>query len=329
VSARALAKRSFGALAASPPLHRRTRLAFAARVNIVYYHYVGYCEPYYADFYAGTTLARLDRDLSRLERRFAFAPLADVVAGRAPRGGKPPLAVTFDDGFDLVAPGTLDVLERHGVRATTFVITGCLDNAGLMWRNKLSATRALCGDASVVRGYREVAASHGLAPIATADELMAASRRWPMARKDELADALWRACSMPALDAFLAEHRPYMGWRELDEWIERGHGVGLHTRTHPYCARLEPGDVRGEIEEPAALLRSRLQLDWLALSYPFGSRLGPAVERELFEARVFDCALGIEGFARAGTAPYRLERASAERHLDFEVFGRTLAGLPR
>ena len=32
---------------------------------------------------------------------------------------------------------------------------------------------------------------------------------WDMARKDELADALWAACDMPPLSEFLDEHRPY------------------------------------------------------------------------------------------------------------------------
>lgn len=329
MSARRLAKRGIGAIAASPPLGRRTRLAFDERVNIVYYHFVGGCEPYYADFYAGTTLERLESDLTRLSRSFTFAPLDEVESGRGRRAGKPPLAVTFDDGFDLLSGGILDVLERHGVSATTFVITSCIGNEQLMWRNKLAATRALRGDERCRRGYDELAARYAIAPLTRGQTLLSASDRWPMSLKEELADELWKACEMPALDAFLADHRPYLDWDGLRTWIDRGHAVGLHTRTHPYCARLAPEAVAGEVVEPATLLRARLGLDWLAFSYPFGSRLDPRTERELFERGVFDCALGIEGFAPAGAEPYRLERASAERDLRFEVFGRALAGRPR
>jgi len=329
VSTRAIAKRAIGRVAASPPLRRRTRAAFADRVNIVYYHYVGEPTPYYADFYSGTTLERLDRDLARLGRWFDFAPLADVV-GRAPRrSGRPLLAVTFDDGFDLISPGALDVLERHGVSATTFVMTSCIGNTDLMWRNKLSAIRALRGDEAALRAYDEVAARHALEPRAGDAGLLGASNDWPLEAKDELADALWDACAMPPVSAFLAEHRPYLGWDALREWIARGHTVGHHTHTHPYCARLDAAGVQAEIVEPAHVLRERLGLEWLPFSYPFGSRVDAATERDLYEQGVIDCALGIDGFAPAGTPPYRLQRAPAEHQLEFEVFARACAGRPR
>ena len=143
MTARAVAKGAIGRAAVSPPLRRRTRAAFADSVNVVYYHYIGEPQPYYADFYSGTTLERLDADLQRLARWFQFAPLSEVVAGASERSAPPRLAVTFDDGFDLAATGALDVLESHSVKATTFVMTGCVGNANLMWRNKLSAARAL------------------------------------------------------------------------------------------------------------------------------------------------------------------------------------------
>jgi peptidoglycan/xylan/chitin deacetylase (PgdA/CDA1 family) len=320
-----MVKRGLGRVAASPPLRRRTRAAFADRVNVVYYHYVGGPAPYYADFYAGTTLDRLDRDLARLAHWFDFAPLADVVA-RAPRSSsRPLLAVTFDDGFDLIGSGALDVLERHGVSATTFVMTACVGNRELMWRNKLSATRALRGDAACRAAYAKLP----IAPLREGESIMSASARWPLAHKDELADALWQACEMPALDAFLTEQRPYLDWDDLRAWIDRGHAVGHHTHTHPQCARLDDGGVQAEIVEPARVLRTELGLEWLPFSYPFGSRLDAGIERELHAQGVFDCALGIEGFAPADTAPYRLERASAERQLEFEVFARACAGRPR
>ena len=330
MSARTVAKGAIGRLAVSPPLRRHTRAAFANRVNVVYYHYIGDAPPYYADFYSGTTLERLDSDLRRLAQWFDFASLPDVLTAGAGRSSRPRLAVTFDDGFDLIAAGALDVLERHGVRATTFVMTGCVGNADLMWRNKLSAARALRGPDACLRAYNELAERYRLAPLTDPGQLMPASVRWPLADKDELADALWAACGMPPLHEFLAEHRPYLGWDDLREWIARGHTVGHHTRTHPQCARLDADGVRTEIVEPAAVLRERLGLEWLPFSYPFGSRLDAATERALFEQGTFDCALGIEGFARTGTAPYRLERASAEHHLEFEVFGRAaLASLTK
>lgn len=323
MNVRALAKQALGRAAVLPPLNVWTRRSLRGRVDVIYYHYVGADNPWFHEFYGETTAERLDRDLRMLSRWFHFAPLREVLDGTARGGDKPPLAVTFDDGFDL-GPG-LDLLERHGVQATTFVITDCVGNESLMWRNKLSAIKALRPDEVVVRGY----ASLGIGTIASAAELMPSSRVWPMARKDELADALWAACELPPLADFMAEHKPYLGWDDLRTWRERGHAVGLHTKSHPYCARLDVGEAEQEVAAPAALLRERLGLDWLPLSYPFGSRLPKPIEDDLADRGTFDCALGIRGFAPTGTPPRRLERASAEHQLEYHVFGSALRGRPR
>lgn len=321
---RPLAKTGLGRAATLPPFSIRTRQSLRGRVDVIYYHYVGPDTPWFHEFYGETTAERLERDLRLLSRWFTFAPLQDVVRGTAAGGSgdKPPLAITFDDGFRL-GEG-LDVLERFGVAATTFVITDCVGNEQLMWRNKLSAVLALRPSDAVVAAYGTL----GLAPIAAASELMGASRDWPMGRKDELADALWAAAEMPPLAEFMAEHTPYLDWDDLAAWRGRGHGVGLHTASHPHCGRLSAEEAEAEVVVPAALLRSRLGLDWLPLSYPFGSRLDGALEADLFRRGVFDCAFGIRGFSPTGTPAQRLERASAEHMLGYHVFGSALAGRP-
>ena len=326
---RAVVKQAIGAVALSPVLAFRTRGALLGRINVVYAHYVGGPVPYYEDFYVGSTLEQLETELRQLAEHFAFASLADVVRGAgAADSRRPLLAVTFDDGFDMIGNGVAELLERHGVRATTFLITSTIGNSNLMWRNKLSAIRSLRQETLVTR-YNELVAKTGAGTIAAGDELMPATASWPMERKEELVDALWAMCDMPPLDEFLGEHQPYFTWDALREWLARGHSVGLHTATHPYCGRLDRGAVDAEIVAPAHLLKERVPTAFLPLSYPFGSRLPSAVERELYESGVFDCAFGIEGFAPRGTEPYRLERACIEGELAYPVFGKALLGLPR
>jgi peptidoglycan/xylan/chitin deacetylase (PgdA/CDA1 family) len=300
-------------------------------INVVYTHYVGDAAPYYADFYLGSTFARFDRDLAVLKEHFEFVSLADVIRENGPRreSSRPLLALTFDDGFDAVGSGVMDVLDRHAIRATTFVITSMVGNHNLMWRNKLAAIRTLRDEHVYVPRYNDLMAKVALPAIARGDDLLSSSRGWPMSRKDELVDALWDACGMPALDEFLGEHQPYFTWDGLKQWLASGHGVGLHTATHPFCSRLGPAEIRTEVEEPAALLRSTLNLRFLPFSYPFGVRLDQAAERQLYEHGVFDCAFGIEGFVPRGTPGYRLERASIEGDFTFSVFGSVLLGSAR
>jgi peptidoglycan/xylan/chitin deacetylase (PgdA/CDA1 family) len=322
-----LLRRHAGILAISGPFAQRTLRVLAARTKIVYAHQVGPPAPHFVDFGRPFGPEELDAQLTELARHFEFAPLATVLE----RNGESTslLAVTFDDGYDLVGSGAKEVLDRHGVKATTFVVTSMLDNRGLMWRNKLSAIRALRPPDAYVPAYNRVTAQVGAQGIRAASELMSAAMGWEMGRKDELADALWEACDMPPLAEYLDEHRPYLSREQLATWIADGHCVGLHTATHPDCSRLDADGVRAEILEPAVQLSAELGCAPLHFSYPFGRRCQPELESLLERDGLISCALGIRGFAPAGTSPMRLERASIEGDMRFSVYGKAFLDFPR
>jgi peptidoglycan/xylan/chitin deacetylase (PgdA/CDA1 family) len=299
-------------------------------VKIVYAHYVGASVPHLAAFGTAFDLDRLDEHLTVLGRSFQFASLSEVLEDNGSgRADSSLLAVTFDDGFDLIAGGAVEVLNAHGVKATTFVLTSTLDNRELMWRNKLSAIRELRAPETYLRAYNRLMEKIGSPAIAHASAMMAATMRWDMGRKDELADELWAACDMPPLDEFLDAHRPYFTRERLRRWIADGHAVGLHTATHPDCSRLDADGLRAEILEPARQLCAELGLPSLFFSYPFGRRCRPEHEALLDKSSVLRCALGVRGFSRRGTSPMRLERASIEGDMRFAVYGKAFVGRPR
>jgi len=320
-----LLRRHAGILAISGPFARRTLRELARRTKIVYAHHVGPPAPHFADFGPPFRPEDLDAQLTELERHFEFAPLADVLASSE----SSLLAVTFDDGFDLVGTGAKAVLDAHGAKATVFVIVDFLDNRGLMWRNKLSAIRALRPSDAYVTEYNRVTTQVGAPPIRAASELMRAAMGWEMARKDELADALWEACDMPPLAEYLDEHRPYLSREQLATWIADGHSVGLHTATHPDCSRLDADGVRAEILEPARALSRELGVAPLHFSFPFGRRVRPELAPLLDRDGLLTCALGIRGFAPTGTNPMHLERASIEGDMRFSVYGKAFLDFPR
>ena len=320
-----LLRRHAGILSISPPLARRTLREIAGRVPIVYAHHVGATAPHLAAVGGALSPEDLDERLAILGRHFEFAALDDVVADDSGRR----VAVTFDDGFDLVGSGALEVLGAHGVRATMFVLTGMRDNQGLMWRNKVSAVLALRPPETCVRAYNALAARAGVPAVRSASELMGASWGWDVARKDELADELWAACDMPPLREYLDEHRPYLTAAGIARWRAQGHAIGVHTATHPDCSRLDAEGVRAEILEPARTLCDELGCESVHLSYPFGRRCPPALEHLLSESGLIRGAFGIRGLSRRGTGVLRLERASIEGDMRFSVYGKALLGLPR
>jgi peptidoglycan/xylan/chitin deacetylase (PgdA/CDA1 family) len=327
---RASLRRRAARVALLRPVVPWTTRTLRGRTKIVYAHHVGPSAPHLAAFGPTFTVDQLDDHLAALGRHFEFASLPEVLAANAADDDAcERLAVTFDDGFDLIRTGALEVLDAHGVKATTFVMTAMVDNGELMWRNKLSAICALRPEDTYVAAYNRLMESVGGAAVANAPELLGAAMRWDMALKDELADELWAACDMPALADFLDEHRPYFTRDGLATWLAGGHAVGLHTATHPDCSRLDAAGVRAEILEPAEELSAELGLASVPFSYPFGRRCAPATESILGEAGVLHCALGVRGFSRRGTDPLHLERASIEGDMRFSVYGKAFLGVPR
>ena len=321
---KATAKTIIGKAAQMPLVRIAMRRKLLKSTNIIYYHYFG--EPsVFSDTYEDCSIQKFEADLRLIKEHFDFVPLASVLenhlSGR--EVNRPQIALTFDDGFDMFRNGVADLLDVHGIKATAFLTTACVDNGHLMWINKLTAIGNLRPNSCDAQ-YNVLMRKAGL-PLAHDTRIKdVAMRTWPMSRKEELVNELWDACDMPALDEFLDQYRPYFRWTDIEEWLRRGHSVGLHTHTHPKCENIDEKLAEQEIKVPGKLLREKFGLPCLPLAYPFGSRLNPDLERKLYEEGAFDFAFGIRGFSLKGTEPYRMERVCGEDELEFSVFGKPL-----
>ena len=318
-----------GKLMAAHPVSALTMPGIARNhVNVIYSHYFGRPRPYLYKYNASTmSLEALVALLTKLRRYFVFSTVGEILAdGLGAETAVPNrLAVTFDDGFDLVREGVIDVLRAQGVRATFFVITDCLDNRHLMWRNKLLAMISAKG--------RQVVGQHLLAlhdevgltvRTATDADPLVTTYQWPMDRKEDLVDDLWQRCDMPPVRAFLDEHKPYFSLGDLRRLQRDGHEIGLHSRTHPLCPRLSDAQIEQEFVGPAQWLKETFGLTQVPMSYPFGPRLPAAAEQRLVSAGIVSAALGVRGFTRRPAEPCRLDRADVERCPEFQVFARPM-----
>jgi peptidoglycan/xylan/chitin deacetylase (PgdA/CDA1 family) len=319
-----------------PPGASLARAYFRGRANIIFYHGI-----WAAGSTRGRLLGGLDLDafaahLRQLGTFFDFVDIETVLAPSAAgangngnsnghgASGRPHLHVTFDDGLDLVGDGAAELMQSLGISATVFINTACVEGGHLMWQHALAAMRAMLGDAAFLERLNALQARTGGRPAGSAARQLEATRGWPMARKDEYTAELWAACAMPPLAEFLEEHRPYLGWDGLAAWTARGHRIGFHTHSHPFCSQLSAGEVDAEILEPGTRLRARLGGGTLPFAYPFGDRLVPEQEARVAASDTFSCLLGTGRFAPRGAAPSALDRVEAEGGINLEVFGRPL-----
>jgi peptidoglycan/xylan/chitin deacetylase (PgdA/CDA1 family) len=292
-------------------------------MSIIFYHGIWPAGAPALARFEGAELDRLRRDLTMLAAHFDFVALEELLRFNRDERARPPLAVCFDDGCDMIRSGTADVLAALGVPATMFVITACLDNRHLMWLHKLQAIAVTHGADRLVTAYNRLMDETGAGPpIRARNELTAAVWCWPMDRKEEYVDALYRSCAMPPVEEYLDQHRPYMTSAELRVWRARGHTVGLHTRSHPFCDRLAAADIAAEVVAPAGELRREFGIDFLPFAYPFGNRLPAAREAQVADEAGLGCMLGVGDLSRRGTHPYRVDRVAATDGLDRSLFGK-------
>jgi len=304
-----------------------TRGFFQRRLNIFFYHGVWADDAPQLRLFSGVPLTRFAADLRMLQAYFHFVPLHELLRGgrrlvERDVAGKPLATLTFDDGFDLTKGGATAILD---IPATVFVNSNSVNYETMMWQHQFSAIRAIRGDARFLWSLNVVLEKTGVPAVDKVSDQGFATRGWPPSRKDEYARAVWDACDMPPIDQVLAEHRPYFDWAGLQDWIGRGHGVGSHTRSHPFCSQLSESDIADEIVSPCAELRAKLGLAEVPFAYPFGDRLQPDLEDALARRGTCSCLLGTEGLTTRPADPNRADRVDAEGGVDREVFGRPVA----
>jgi len=197
-----------------------------------------------------------------------------------PRGGRPRVAITFDDAYrGAISLGVAEV-EKRGIPATVFVAPGLL--GATTWWDRLADQRT----------------------GAVAPEIRAAALTMHMGRAERV---------MAAFGPGVTSLPSWAGIATSDEVREAaakpGITLGAHTWSHPNLTRLEPADLAEELERPLVWLSDlgRRAIPWLAFPYGLTS---PAVARAAAAAG-YTGALRIDG----GWLP----AASAAHDLRFDL----------
>lgn len=298
-------KRLAEALLARGGPGRAGRLLHAGRTLVLAYHnVVGGLGDRGGDRSLHLTRAALADHLEALRRTHDVVPLAEALTPPA-RGGRPRVALTFDDAYAGAVRHGVELLAAASLPATIFVAPGRLGGQSFWWdavggpggpgpspafRSHVLA--ALAGDDARARA---AAAPFDLQPLAVPEEALTASER-------DLERALARH---PGLT--LAPH----GW------------------SHRNLAALDGGDLRRELDEPLAWLRERYDRVLDMVAYPYGLR-SPAVDAAA-RAAGYRCGFRIEGgwLPRRAADPFALPRLNIPSGVSRDGFVARAAGLLR
>lgn len=163
-------------------------------------------------------------------------------------------SITFDDGFAQCYTVARMILNGAGVKGTFFIITECLDNKTLMYRNKVS----LCTDRFLQMDTEERASVMDAFNQKTATSFSEAESfaKFILGIRVDRAPLLDDICDLVGLDPqrFLEEQKPYMSLEQVKQLAKEGHTIGAHGSNHHEFQALEPEEVERQIVQSCEII---------------------------------------------------------------------------
>jgi peptidoglycan/xylan/chitin deacetylase (PgdA/CDA1 family) len=280
------------------------------------------------------TPARFAEHLAVIKRTFQPVQLEGLAqALEQPTSGRPPVAITFDDGYADNLHAALPLLEQNGVPATFFITTGNITQHADFWWDTLERLWLSPGTLPSVLRLTVAGQSHEwqLGEWAEYSETARNSHRhwraWqaPPTPRHAAFTALWELlhplhpevlrpliAQMQAWAGLAAEPRPRV--LDLDELLCLARSdladFGSHTVTHPSLSVLSLSEQQVEMEESKRWLTEVLERPVRSFSYPFGQIVdyGPDTVALARAAGFERACTNTAGAIQAATDPYQLPR---------------------
>jgi peptidoglycan/xylan/chitin deacetylase (PgdA/CDA1 family) len=256
-----------------------------------------------------------------------IGPEALVERAREPRQSRPPVLVTFDDGYrnyhDLAYP----VLRALGIPAVVFLATSFMDAGGMLWTEQVQLAALTTSRDRVELPWREIGVM-ALPDAAARAELGERARehlkRLPDAERRAGVDALLDALGRPTIP-----DRQMLSWDEVRATTDIT-TYGGHTHTHPILSRLDAAAADIEIRTCRDRIAAETGRTPTTFAYPNGRPSDYTAEtKEILRRAGFSLAFSTsEGIAGPDSDWMAILRLPGDA-LDVTDFVWVAAGLAR
>ncbi len=235
--------------------------------RIFYYHVIADSQP---DIYPnGISPARFVNQITWLKRLgWQFISLSRAL-NSANGDSVKRICITLDDGFAINYPILMQLMQKHGIQPTLFLIGKCLDNKALAWNHKLILLRRYVNPQKLDQQIGK------MLPGADQSKLFA---KITMQEKDQLTDRLWLELLPWTQAEYLARNKPFLSTEQLQNLLESGAELALHSQTHPDFSRLDHQTAYSEIQANLQAMENLKLPFQRILAYPYGRCADKAVE---------------------------------------------------
>ncbi|UGS34031.1 glycosyltransferase [Capillimicrobium parvum] len=269
-------------------LRWRLRASSARVAGALVYHETFRTPPSAEQVVPGLTAAALERHLRHLRRSYQLvtpSQLHRAMLSRR-RGGRIPVAVTFDDDLASHVEVAAPLLRSLGCPAAFFLTGAGLDGPHGFWWQRLQATadRGLDPRPALRTAGLRAGAEQSLADLAADVE------RSPSVHA-AVAEALSQLVGEDPAEYHLTRS-------QVGQLAREGFEIGFHTRDHRPLPELADDDLEGALRDGRAALEEAAGCPLTTIAYPHGR----ADERVAAAARAAGYTDGFGGAGRSITA---------------------------
>ncbi len=288
--------------------HRYINRLHGSNLIIPLYHLVSdRPPPHVRNLYPVVDIRRFEIDLEFLLKHFTPVLTDQLLAVSDKRFNslKPPMILTFDDGYaeinDIIAP----ILLRKGIPAIFFVNPSTIDNHELMFRCKISVIYEKIRTLDRISCQKVLTRlkGNGLSSILS------------ILRIDDESNSIINDIANFLdlnFDDYLMNNKPYLSTNQLVELSEKGFMIGGHGYHHRYFSHLNFDGQLNEVNSCMTWINTHFPGQMKLFAFPFTD---VGVELELFnyiyENQIVDLTFGTSGI-RKSIYPKHLQRIPME-----------------
>lgn len=262
--------------------------------RIVYYHIVTDEKKEYYFSNKTISIEEFKNQIDFFKKRFKMISLYEaLLKHKEDESLAGNLSITTDDGFIENYTTIAPILINNGITATMFLISNCIDNNDLMWRNKLIYINHTCNAVEIHQETLKLCDEYHIDQLNKKENIISWSNRtWPMSKKELFINILWDNLIDQSLDEWLHKNNPYMNVEQIKELNNYGFNIGSHTKTHPICSKLSYKELFNEIIDSVDDIEKLTNIKPIFFSYPYNIRATKENEKRIIGDSNFLCLLG-------------------------------------
>jgi peptidoglycan/xylan/chitin deacetylase (PgdA/CDA1 family) len=243
-----------------------------ANGNLVapFYHIISDSKPaHIKHLYPIISIKQFEQDLDFLIRNFYPVDLNELVKidFRIKKFPKPPLFLSFDDGFREVATIIAPILLSKGVPATFFVNPSFVGNNDMLFRCKISI---------IVDRIISLGSSFRPTPFFIDRFNQAAYKTKTLIGKildlgygdSEIISGIARELEVD-FNEYLIKNKPYLNLEELKKMAETGFSIGAHSMDHPLLSEITVEQQISQMLKSINWVQKNIPNQPKAFAFPF------------------------------------------------------------